>query len=159
MKKQMLASLEGEGDDVDEERQIERASIETTIRITDEALAHKDREIAELTARLAEAASAAPEKCDQSEAVRQLVDADAVIQEHRARTAKLEEEMNEKLRAAELELSVERAKIAREQAHLAALRSELESQRAMNEAAGVAGGQAPKRRWLSKLGLGGEEDA
>jgi hypothetical protein len=73
--------------------------------------------------------------------------------------------MQDKLRAAELEMSVERAKIARESAQLADLKAELESQRANHEvdsAAAAAGGggggaQQPKRRWLSKLGLSGDE--
>jgi len=155
-KLRMLASLEGEGDDGDEERAEERATIESTIHITDEALARKDREIAELMLQLAEGTSKVPEE---SEAVRQLVDADAMIAEHRVRTAKLEEEMQEKLRAAELEISVERAKLAREKAHLADLKAEIDSQRASGDVPSVPGAiQHPKRRWLAKLGLSGDED-
>jgi len=154
LKKQMLADLEGEGDDdIGIEREKERTTIESTIRITDEVVANKDREIAELKSQLA---AAADRPSAQEEAVRELVDADEVIQQHRARIAKLEQEMEEKLRAAELELSVERAKIAREKAQLDDLRAELESQRHHGEPA--APGQPPKRRWLSKLGLAGEDE-
>ena len=127
MKKKMLANLEGEGDDGDEERQEERATIQDTIRITEEALARKDRELAELKSRLAEAAIAPP---DRNEAVEKLIDADEVIAEHRARIAQLELEITAKLREAELELSVERAKITRETAHLAGLKAEIDSHRA-----------------------------
>jgi hypothetical protein len=94
--------------------------------------------------------------------MRELVDADEVIVEHRARIAQLEQDMQDKLRAAELEISVERAKIARDTAQLADLKAELESQRASGEVPGApmaAGGvQQPKRRWLSKLGLSGDEE-
>jgi hypothetical protein len=87
-----------------------------------------------------------------------LIDADAVIQQHRKQIEKLESETQEKLRAAELEMSVERAKIAREQAHLAEVRAELDSMRPAGESSISSGRQAPKRRWLSKLGLSGEEE-
>lgn len=159
MKQQMLANLAGEGDDGDEERAEQRATIESTIRITDEALASKDREIAELQSQLADSGPKTP---DESEAVRQLVDADAVIAEHRARAAQLADEMQEMLRAAELEISVERAKIARETAHLEDLKAQIDAQRANGEiptAPGAPGAvHPPKRRWLSKLGLGNDEE-
>jgi len=156
MKKQMLANLEDEGDDVGVERQQERATIQNTIRLTDEALAHKDREIADLKSQLAEGTPAVPKR---DEAVERLVDADEVIAEHRARIAKLEKEIHEKLRTAELEVSVERAKIARETAHLTELKAEIDARRASGETPGVPGAaQQPKRRWLSKLGLSGEDE-
>lgn len=156
MKKQMLASLEGEGEDVGEDRSEERATIESTIRITDEALASKDREIAELKSQLADSTAAVP---DANRAVQQLVDADDVVAEHRARIAQLEEEMKVKLRSAELEISVERATLAREKSHLADLRAELDSQRANGEVPSAPGAVShPRRRWLSKLGLGADEE-
>jgi len=156
MKRQMLANLEGEGDDGGEERSEERATIESTIRITDEALACKDQQIAELRLQLAESE---PKPPDESEAINQLVDADAVITEHRARAAQLAEEMQEKLRAAELEISVERAKIARETSHLEDLKAEIDAQRANGDTPAAPGTtQQPRRRWLSKLGLGADEE-
>ncbi len=157
MKRKMLANLEGEGDDGDEDRQEERAQIADTIRATDEALARKDQELAELKSRLAEAAHAKP---SEDEAVEQLLDADEVIAGHRARIAKLEEEMTDKLRAAELELSVERAKITRETAHLAGLKADIDSMRAsgIDPQAAPGAAQQPKRRWLSKLGLNGDDE-
>jgi hypothetical protein len=87
-----------------------------------------------------------------------LVDADEVIAEHRKRVAQLEQEMENKLRAAELELSLERAKIAREKVELEELRADLQSQRPTYDPNGAAPAPgAPRRRWLSKLGLSGEE--
>ena len=156
MKKKMLANLADEGDDVDEDRQEERAKIEETIRVTGEVIARKDKELAELKARLADDENKQP---DQEEAVQQLLDADEIIAEHRARIAKLEEEMTAKLRKAELELSVERAKITRETAHLADLKAEIEAREASGEVPAVPGApQQPRRRWLSKLGLSGDEE-
>ena len=90
--------------------------------------------------------------------INELIDADAVIAEHRKRAAQLEREMDDKLRAAELEISVERAKIARQTAELEELRANLESQRQSFEAnGGTPAPGAPKRRWLSKLGIDGKE--
>jgi hypothetical protein len=87
-----------------------------------------------------------------------LLDTDAVIQQHRQRIAALEQEMEEKLRQTEIALSMERAKIAREQSQLTELRIELESTRVPNGTGGdSSGSKEPKRRWLSKLGLGDEE--
>ena len=65
--------------------------------------------------------------------------------------------MEDKLRAAELELSLERAKIARDKVELDELRADLESQRQPYDPNGTARPGAPRRRWLSKLGLSGEE--
>jgi chromosome segregation ATPase len=160
MKRKMIASLEGEVDDSDEidaVREQERATIENTIHITDEVVANKDREIAELKSQLATGANAPPVEDDKIHA---MLDADEVVRQHRERIAQLEREMEDKLRAAELELSVERAKIAREQSQLADLRAELESQRVQGSYSnpGVSQPQTPKRRWLSKLGLTGEEE-
>ena len=154
-KKQMLASLEGEIDDGDEERRAERATIENTIAITDDVVANKDREIAALKALLAEGVGR--DAADEA-ALNELIDADAVIQKHRDKIAQLEREMHDKLRAAELELSVERAKIAREQAQLADLRADLDSMRPVGGAGNSDGCHAPKRRWLAKLGLAGDDE-
>ena len=61
--------------------------------------------------------------------------------------------MDEKLRAAELEISVERAKMARQKAELEELRDNLDSQRQLYESTGtIPPPGAPRRRWLSKLG-------
>jgi hypothetical protein len=88
----------------------------------------------------------------------ELVDADEVIAEHRNRVRELEREMHEKLRAAELELSVERAKMARQKADLDELKSDLESKQQQFASSGGAPVQGqPKRRWRDKLGLSGDE--
>ena len=67
--------------------------------------------------------------------------------------------MEDKLRAAELELSVERAKMARQKAELEELRSNLESQRQAlrGERRHAPAPGTPRRRWLSKLGIDGKE--
>jgi chromosome segregation ATPase len=162
-KRRLLASLAGNGDDEDDPVvEKERASIESTIEITDAVVAEKDQLIAELKAQLATAGDGktAAARSEREAETNKLLDADAVIVEHRQKTAQLEQEMEGKLRSAELELSVERAKIARQRAELEQLRSELESQRQSQDTHdGPSSPGTPKRRWLSKLGLTGEENA
>ncbi len=130
-------------------------TIEGTIEITDAVVAEKDRRIAELTAEL-ETSRTNPAADDEArnQQFNDLIDADAVIAEHRERTQQLEREMEGKLRAAELEMSVERAKLARQKVELEELKANLESQRQLYETTGgpPAPG-APRRRWLSKLGI------
>jgi chromosome segregation ATPase len=157
-KRRLLALLEGDGDTRgDPVHEKERATIEGTIEMTDAVVAEKDREIAALRVQLAAGEEANPiavdAECDRR--INELVDADTVIAEHRQRIAEMERDLESTLRAAELELSVERAKMARQKVELDELRSELESQRQLYEPNGPPG--APRRRWRTKLGLGGDE--
>ena len=125
--------------------------------MTDAIVAQKDSEIAELKARLASGADSTLAEAGRDRKIDELVDADEIIAEHRKRVAQLEREIEDKLRAAELELSVERARMARQKAELEDLRADLDAHRnAYDNEVGTASG-APRRRWLSKLGLSGEE--
>jgi chromosome segregation ATPase len=158
-KRRLLAALEEGGDShpnpIPKE---ERLKIESTIEMTDAVVAEKDRQIAELQIQLAAANDGSAIDTERASKVKDLIDADEVIAEHRQRIRELEREMEEKLRTAELELSVERAKMARHKMELDELKADLESQRQAFEAAGGAPAQGqPRRRWLNKLGLTGEE--
>lgn len=152
-KRRLLAALESEGESGDSSapRQEERASIAGTIQITDAVVAEKDAEIQRLREQLA-SASDAPIAADQGDPA--LLDNDAVIRVERQRIAQLEEEWREKIRSAELELSVERAKIARAQSELAERQLELETQRSSG-GGGLAPGEG-RRNWFNKLGLGND---
>jgi DNA repair exonuclease SbcCD ATPase subunit len=162
VKKQLLASLESDSGEATPAQQKERSSIANTVRITDEIVATKDRQIAELMSQLASGGGAGGGEVSvtpvAADDLTTLIDADAVIQQHRERIALLEQEMQDKLRQTEMALSLERAKIAREQSQLTDLRIELEAMRGPNGTGGDSGSaSAPKRRWLSKLGLGDDE--
>lgn len=155
-KRRLLAALEGNSEDDDEPalRQ-ERANIRNTIEITDSVIAEKDRQIAELETQVENLRNNPKvENEARNRQINELIDADQVIAEHRQRAQQFEREMEEKLRQAELEVSVERAKLARQKAELEELRADLESQRQQNEVAGVSAAPGtPRRRWLSKLGI------
>lgn len=158
-KRRLLASLEG-GSDEEPVPQKERATIESTIEMTDAVVAEKDLLIADLKAQLDAAGnhSSATAEEEREAEISTLIDTDAVIAGHRQKIAQIEQDMEAKLRAAELELSVERAKIARQRAELEELRIDLESKRSsLGDHHAPANPGAPKRRWLSKLGLNGDE--
>lgn len=156
-KRRLLAQLEGEGDVGSGERAEERATIAGTIQITDGVVAEKEREIQQLREQLEQGGGSSAETVDHEAAEAMLAD-DEVIQAERERLAALESEWQEKLRQAELELSLERAKIARSQNELAERQLELETLRSALERAASDQPQGDSRQnWLKKLGLGGEE--
>ncbi|MBX3426477.1 MAG: hypothetical protein KF688_12420 [Pirellulales bacterium] len=157
-RERLLAMLEEEDAEgaPSAERRSERASIEDAIHATEDALAAKDRELARLRAELDEARESAPQFDPQEAALQELFNADEAIQVERERLESLQTQWKEKLRQAELELSVQRATLAREQAALR--EKELDLERAFPKPVDPAEpGGKPKRRWLSALGLGEDE--
>ena len=150
-KRRLLAALEGEGEgQIDAPRREERAAIAGTIQITDAVVAEKDAEIRRLREQLESASDIEPVSAVEAA----VLDNDEVIRVERERIAKLEEEWREKIRAAELEMSVERAKLARAQSELAEQQMELETLRAAS-GNGAAPGES-RRNWFNKLGLGND---
>jgi predicted secreted protein len=159
-KRRLLAALEESSEaEEDEARRRERVTIEGTIEITDSVVAEKDRLIAELESQLGLAQNrSAPTDEDRDRRIHDLINADEVIAKYRERHQQLEREIEEKLRATELELSIERAKMARQKAELEELKADLAEQRQLFEAnGGPTAPGAPKRRWLSKFGIDGKE--
>ena len=92
-------------------------------------------------------------------AIAELVDNDDLVQQERKRLQEIQEEWEEKFRQAEIEASLERAKLSRERQELAQKRSELDEQleHIQRETRQVED-NAPTRRWLAKLGLADSDD-
>jgi len=162
-KKRLLAELNAEdAGQATPQRREERTTIEGTISITDRVVGKKDREIADLKAQLqtrpAETKPEAQTEADREEALQtaheELLSNDEVIQTERSRLEQLQQEWKDKFRTAELEISVQRATLAREQAKLEEKLAFMESQAANIE---KSDGK-PKHRWLSALGLSDDED-
>ncbi len=154
----LMAMLEQEEDagDISAERAAERATVSKTIAATDRVIANRDQEILDLRAKLD--ANGGDDAADEGSAAREAVlDADEVVAAERQRLAKLTAEWEAKLRAAELEFSVERARLAREQAALREKMFEIESGTYAPADGDGADGTKPRRRWLSALGLHEEE--
>jgi hypothetical protein len=164
-KRQLLASLEADdGEAPEEERREEITRIEDVVRETDAELRKRDEEIEELRRQLEEqeTASASAAAAVSVANVADLLDHDEVVAQERARIKQLEAELEQKLRQAEIEMSVQRAQLARAQADVAERQRALEDQgaphepRATNDPANKAKKQQ-RGRWLSRLGLAEDE--
>ena len=154
-KKRMLAEL---NDDEDHKHGPalsgdERLTVEGAIRITDEMVIQRDREIVELKQQLEKFGN-------RTDDTAQVLDQDTIIQQERQRLLALQQEWQEKMRQAEVDISVQRARIARERSDveekLRVLESEKESlaaQRASGEPSSPDKPSKPARRWLARLGL------
>jgi len=162
-KRQLLASLEEDEGSADEERRGEILRMEEVVRTTDAEIQERDRQIEELRRQLAEGAAAATAITENKAAeTNELLDKDELVRQERERLKQLEAEWENKLRQAEIDLSMQRAKLARGQAELS------ERQRALEELgsardtrtpndAGSKSKKAPRGRWLSRLGLSDDE--
>jgi DNA repair exonuclease SbcCD ATPase subunit len=146
-KQRMLASLE-EDDRDDEDAVEERQSIENTIRITDQIVAQKDREIAALKRQLEDLGG-------NSTAVADLLDHDEIIRQEREKLVEVQTEWREKIGKAEIDISMERARIARERIELEEKLRNYQTERADRPPGETAAADdKPVRgRWLARLGL------
>jgi len=160
-KQRILAALEDDFDEADEEDRPERLEIEEVVRRTDAIVAEKDREIAELQQLLDQQAGSVGDLAVGAAALGEVLDSDAIIQEERENLKKLQEEWREKLRQAEIDISVERAKLGRERKQL-----EEKLRTVENGAPPVStttdGDKPPDKqssgRWLQRLGLGNRDE-
>jgi len=159
-KERILAALECDFADADGQRAAERMKIESVVRTTEQVIAEKDLEIAALKQLLEEHNRKLSELPTIAAAVYEGLDKDAIIRQERATLQHLQDEWREKLRQAEIELSLERAKIARQCAGMNEKRRELEKQIADSPAATApSSGDAnlstrpPRGQWLARLGL------
>ncbi len=161
MKRKMIAELEAEGDVPDPKRKEERLTIENTIRITDDIVGQKDHEIADLRKLLEEQSNNLGSVAVGAAAISAALDQDELIQQERERLKAAQAEWRDKLRQAEIDVSLERARIARERSELEEKLSLIESERAQFQNKGPGGttgnagdGQKAQRgRWLERLGL------
>ncbi len=158
-KQRMLAQLESDCDDDSPEKQKERLTIEGTINITDSVVSEREREIAELKRLLDDQSKNIGGMAVGAAAIAEMLDGDELIQQERANLEALQLEWREKLRKAEIDISVERAKFARERAQLEE-RLQVMQQASISDGdeRDADDGKKPKRgRWLARLGLGEEE--
>jgi chromosome segregation ATPase len=152
-KRRVLAALESDLDPNDPQQQAERLRIEKVLQTTEQALADKDRQIEELEHRLGDNARG---RDADSAAIEGVLDGDAVVQQERERLRELQEQWREKLSQAEIELSVQRAKLARDRAELD---ERLRFAEATLPQVPTASDPADRQkrsapgRWLARLGL------
>ncbi|HUE69521.1 MAG TPA: hypothetical protein VMP01_01425 [Pirellulaceae bacterium] len=166
-KRRMLAQLEADFDQDNEEQKQQKLSIEEAIQKTEQAIAAKqqevaakDREIDDLRKLLENQASSIGDVAVGAAAIAGVLDQDELIRQERESLKKLQDSLREQLRQAEIELSMERAKIARERSVMEEKLQSFEIEKsklavsAEPQAADAAGGKKGSRgRWLTRLGL------
>ena len=95
--------------------------------------------------------------------MQQAVDEDELVKQERGKLNALQEQMREKLRAAEVDISLERAKLAREKSTLEEKLADLEGaiEKRIAQIQAENGGELPKQRrkrnWRSRLGLDSDD--
>jgi hypothetical protein len=158
-KQRLLASLEADFDEDDEDDSNDKVTIEETIRITDQVVAEKDREIEDLKQLLQQQSSNVGSLAVGAAAVAEILDHDELIQQEREKLRLLEAECRQTLRSAEIDISVERARLARERAELEEKLQTLQGEQAQSHppeapaADGSKPGKPGRGRWLTRLGL------
>ncbi|MCE9526861.1 MAG: hypothetical protein K8R36_12490 [Planctomycetales bacterium] len=164
-KRRLLAQLEEDYDEADPVQKANRLTIEEAMQVTETALAAKDQEVGEIRRELEELKSLLQ---DQSSSIGQfavgasafagMLDKDELVRQERESLQKMQESLREQLKKAEIDISMERAKIARERAELDEKLHTLQREQAQQVASqpgsgGEKGNKAPRGRWLSRLGL------
>jgi hypothetical protein len=142
-KKRMLAELEAE----DGLSAKDQSAVDRILARTDETVAQLKAEVERLQLCL--------EATGADKTIETLLDSDALISQERERLATFQREWENKLRKAEIEISIERAKLAREKAEQDEQIRQLEEQ--LNAHPGSGDDGKPNRgRWLARLGLSDE---
>lgn len=158
----LLKRLEGEDCESIADPQ-QRLDLTQLVKQTDQQIANRDKEIAELRRLLAEQSTASASMAIGAAAIAELLDSDELIREERENLQRLQLELKERSRAAEVELSKERANLARLRTELEEKQHELQRQSSNgSEVIPVdIGGEGKKKssRWLSRLGLAEEAAA
>jgi chromosome segregation ATPase len=152
MKERMLAELEAEADETPD-RKKEKLSIEDAIRMTDDVVSQKIKEIEELKTLLDQQSHTVADVAVGAAAINEMFDQDELIRQERERLQQAQDEWREKLRQAEVEISVERARIARERAEFEEKLRAIEAERSQVQSGGGKHGKPARGRWLERLGL------
>jgi chromosome segregation ATPase len=163
MKKRLLADLDSDFDEANAGQKADKLTVQGAIKITDDVVAEKEREIQELRQMLDNQAQQVGEVAVGAAAVAQMLDSDELIRQEREALKRLQDNLREQLKAAEVDISVERARLARERAEVDEKIRGLEAEKANMPAGGDSSGDKSKkpggRKWLARLGLGeGKEE-
>lgn len=152
-KRRTLAALEAEVDDHDAPQYGQRLKIENVLHTSEQVIAEKDRQIRELQEQLEEHSRRPGATAVDTTASDQAVESDAAIQKERERLQRLEDEWREKLRQAEIEISLERARLARQRADIEERLTAPENGSPKPATGAGRPDQPTSRRWLARLGL------
>jgi hypothetical protein len=153
-KRRLLATLEADFEENDDQDAQERLKIEEVIETTNRIVADREREVDELKQLLREQGGQVGSVAVGAAMFGEMLDKDAIVQEERANLKQLQNELREKLRQAEIEISIERAKFARERVEMEEkLRVAGRHETPHRDAPAPEASKPARGRWLSRLGL------
>ena len=155
-KRRLMTQLESDFDELDEQQASDKLTVKGAIRITDQVIATKDTEIEELKQLLDNQSSSIGDVAVGAAAIVELLDQDELISQERESLKRQQDEWRDKLRQAEIDISVERARLGRERMELQSQIQTIEQDRLANEI--FSNGEKvedakPGGRWLKRLGL------
>ncbi|MEQ1826651.1 MAG: hypothetical protein ABL921_11930 [Pirellula sp.] len=128
--------------------------IERVLQQTDDEIIRRDREIADLRSLLEQQAIAHNGMAVGVAAVAEMIETDAMIISERMRLQEMQQEWEQKQRQAEIEMSLERAKLARERLELQEKLQQYEHNNPpQSDDEKRAAKEKTRGRWLSRLGL------
>ena len=154
-KRRLLAELESD-DQHDAESTDRRLKIQEIVARTDKIIAEKNREIEELHLLLDNQSNSMGSLALGAAALEQVLDEDAIVREERQRLQELQNECRAKLREAEIELAMERARLARRDAEIEEKLRNADLRRSSAEAEAEAlapTGRPVRGRWRTQMGL------
>jgi chromosome segregation protein len=158
-KRRLLAELESDeaNGPKDADSKQRRLQIEEVIARTDRVIAEKDREIQELKHLLSSQTGSLGGLAMGAAALDEVFNQDDIIREERGRLQQAQEELQQKLRKAEIDLATERARLARREAEIEErLRAEPKPPEGDGEALAPTG-RPVRGRWRTQLGLGDDK--
>ncbi len=120
-KRLILQQLENESTDTSEgnsEVANHRNEVEAILRTTQAEIDRRDQEIAELKSIVEQQSNTREGLAIGAAAIAQMIDSDELVRNEREKLAAIQKEWESKLREAEIEMSLERAKLSRERAEL-----------------------------------------
>lgn len=147
----------GEGVDASAVRD-ELQSLRAMVQATDKEITRRDAELAELRQLLEQQSSTVGDVAIGAAAIAGLLDQDDLVREEREKLQQIQTEWQDKLRQAEIEVSLERARLSRERQEIEKRNVELKD-RMLERPGGAAREEPlddngkPARKWLAKLGL------
>jgi DNA repair exonuclease SbcCD ATPase subunit len=162
-KQALLAQLESDFDENDPQQKTDKLTVLGAIQRTEEVLSAKTQEIAELQRLLTEQSGNIGGVAIGAAAIAEMFDSDELIRQERESLRDIQEKLREQLRQAEIDLSVERAKMARERAILEEKMRQFEDQKqqglpdSSSDASDKSKKGGNRGRWLQRLGLKDEE--
>ncbi len=152
-KKLIMQQLESELENSEsstEEQQVAQLEIKQVLATTQMEIDRRDLEIQELQRIVEQQSDTRQGVAIGAAAIAQMFDSDELLGQEREKLREIQREWQEKLRQTEIDLSMERAKLARERLQL---ESELETCKHEKTTFEADAGMPKKRKWLEHLGL------